>query len=97
MTSSNHAHLDLAIRVAAKLPIKSQPLTAFRLFSALPAELRLKIWKAACTPRVLTILIGTSNTSTDDITFYTRSPLPNLLSVSHEARLQTLCTYRLSL
>jgi hypothetical protein len=96
MNSSSAVQLDL-IRNAARLSIRPQLLTTFHLFGDLPAELRIKIWKAALTPRVVTILTQTTNVNTtNNIAFYTTSPPPTLLSVSHESRSEALSSYRLS-
>jgi hypothetical protein len=64
--------------------------TTFHHFPDLPVELRLKIWQAACTSRILPVTY-----SIDLDKFSCTTKPPHLLSVSHEARNETLRHYPL--
>jgi hypothetical protein len=61
---------------------------AFHLFPLLAPELRLKIWQAACTPRILPIIYANR-------AFTSTTPPPTLLSVSREARNEAQRVYQL--
>jgi hypothetical protein len=63
--------------------------TSFHLFPLLAPELRLKVWQAACTPRILPIIYT-------NLTFTSTTPPPTLLSVSREARNEAQHIYKLS-
>lgn len=66
---------------------RNKPLTSFTIFSSLPTELRLKIFRHACFSRVLTLSYTPATDS------FARCPSPALLSVNSEARAEALRIY----
>ena len=63
-------------------------LKSFTLFSALPAELRIIIWRLSPSPRVVELLQSTYNTG-----FYSKAPFPAALMTCQESREAVLPLY----
>jgi hypothetical protein len=63
------------------------PLTTFTIFPSLPAELRLKIWRESCSPRIITLNYNQASDS------FASCPQPALLSTCHESREEALRIY----
>ncbi|KAI5868643.1 hypothetical protein GGS23DRAFT_546507 [Durotheca rogersii] len=73
-------------------PLSSAPSSSpssFTLFSWLPAELRLEIWRLTCHPRVVEVLYDVESDQC-----LSSTPPPAVLHVCRESRLEALRVYR---
>jgi hypothetical protein len=75
------------------------PLPAFTLFPRFPLELRLRVWKNIDDFSAHEIRVTVTTPSKDSIirkrpTFKLHSPIPIILHVNHESRIQGLQTYK---
>jgi hypothetical protein len=85
-----HRPPESQFRIMAPL---SANLEAFTCFPLLPLELRRKIWKDAQPFRLITVEAHRESLHYQQVAFHSSDPPPNLLSVNHEAREETLRSY----
>jgi hypothetical protein len=96
-----NTQLQLQVSPTGDVAVTAVRLDQFTLFPKLPPELRMKIWKEACSePRIVEIdiftypvEIRTTGTTAIDYDYRTRTPAPAVLHVYSEARQMGLKHY----
>jgi hypothetical protein len=77
-----------------------KPITKFTIFSELPTELRIIIWKLTMAPRTIAVKIreigSLESIEWPLVDMYSPTPVPTALQVCRESRLEALYTYQLS-